>query len=244
MRDALTLLSIIPVRKYRHIFLLNDPVAATYLNNKFATSKFRYLPDPFLPLAEHKKNGANIKETLGISDETKVFLHFGSMSYRKGTLNILRAIALLPEEDLKGRCFVFAGKVHDDIKAAFYALTEALKDRAQIRIFDTFCTPAFLSSLCETCSVILAPYYNTSFSSGIAGYAANFHKPVAVPGEKFIGKLVKRYRLGYLLKDNSPETIAGFIKNTLSFRPIDGSRYMNTHAVSDFAQKTLLFETK
>ncbi|MDR0421421.1 MAG: hypothetical protein LBH72_00210 [Proteiniphilum sp.] len=243
MRDALTLLSVIPFRKYRHIFMLNDPVAAIYLNKRFATRKFRCLPDPCLPLAELKNNGGNLKESLGISAETKIFLHFGSMSYRKGTLNILQAIALLPEEDLEGCCFVFAGRVNDDIKATFHALTGALKERAQIRVFDTFCTTAFLSSLCEACSVILAPYGNTSFSSGVAGYAASFRKPVAVPGEKFIGKLVKRYRLGYLLRDNSAETIAGFIKNTRTFRPVDGTRYVNTHTASDFAQKTLLFES-
>lgn len=240
MRDALTLLSTIPVKKYKHVFILNDPVAATYLNKRFKTGKFCYLPDPYMPLSDN--TGDNGNETFSTEVGKKIFLHFGSMSYRKGTLNILRAIALLSEEDIKDCCFVFAGKVNDDIKEAFYTFTDTLKGRARIYVFDRFCTPAFLSSLCETCSVILAPYYNTAYSSGIIGYAANYHKPVAVPDEKFIGKLVRRYHLGYLLKDNSPQSIAQFIRDTGPFLPIDGTRYVHTHTVYDFVQKTMLFE--
>lgn len=242
MRDALTILSVIPIKKYKHIFLLNDPVAATFLNKKFRTKKFHYLPDPYLPLTEHKGNNEDIKNRLGITDGKTVFLHFGSMSHRKGTLNILQAIASLPEEEVKGCSFVFAGKVNSDIKETFNTLTEALKEKCQILVFDMFCTPSFLSSLCEACSVILAPYYNTSYSSGIIGYAANYQKPVVVPNEKFIGKLVKRYQLGYLLKDNSPESIADFIQHRSTFPPVDGTNYMNTHSIRDFTQRTLLFE--
>lgn len=239
VKDALTLLSVIPIKKYKHLFLLNDPVAATYMNKKFKTKKFHYLPDPYLPLTVDKENDKNLKESLGIEDGKKIFLHFGSMSYRKGTLNILHAISLLSHDEVKDCCFIFAGKVNNDIKEKFYYLTDALKNKAQILVFDEFCPPSFLSSLCEACSVIVAPYYNTAYSSGIIGYAANFQKPIVVPNEKFIGKLVKRYRLGYRIKDNSPESIADFIKNRNTFLSINGNRYMTTHTVDDFVQKTL-----
>lgn len=241
MRDALTILLVIPVRKYKHVFLLNDTVAATYLNGKFSTGKFRYLPDPYMPFSGHKENSDELRKRLNIGDMQKIFLHFGSMSFRKGTLNILQAIDLLPEKDTQDRCFIFAGKVNDDIKESFYALTESLKGRASIYVFDRFCEPSFLSSLCEACSVILAPYYNTAYSSGIVGYAANYRKPIVVPDRGLIGKLVRRYHLGYLLKDNSPQEIARFISDTGTFHPIDGTRYTVTHTVNDFTRATLLF---
>lgn len=242
IKDALTLLSVIPFKKYKHIFLLNDPVAATYMNKKFKTKKFHYLPDPYPPLAVNKEKEVNIKESLGIDDKKKIFLHFGSMSYRKGTLNILHAITSLSGGELGNCCFIFAGKVGDDIKERFYNLIDILKDKVQILVFDEFCPPPLLSSLCKICSAILAPYYNTAYSSGIVGYAANFHTPIVVPNEKFIGKLVRRYHLGYLLKDNSAKSIAGFIKDSDTFLTINGNRYMVTHTVDAFAQHTLLFE--
>ncbi len=240
-REALTTLSVVPFRKYKHVFLLNDPVAGIYLNKRYNTQKFHYLPDPYMPLEETAAPDSE-EEAFYAEDGKKIFLHFGSMSLRKGTLNILQAIGLLSPQELKDCRFVFAGKVNGDIKEVFYTLTEALKNRAPIHVFDAFCSPSFLASLCEACSVILAPYYNTSFSSGIIGYAANYRKPVAVPHEKLLGKLVRRYRLGYLLKDNSPQSIARFIKDTPRFLPIDGSRYVNTHSVHDFVRKTMLFE--
>lgn len=242
IRDALTMLLVIPVRKYKHVFLLNDMAAAIYLNKKFNTGKFQYLPDPYMPFSGNKENNGELRKRLDIRDTQKIYLHFGSMSFRKGTLNILQAIALLPEKDIQNRCFIFAGKVNDDIKESFYALTESLKERVSIYIFDRFCEPSFLSSLCEACSVILAPYYNTAYSSGIIGYAANYRKPIVVPDRGLIGKLVRRYRLGYLLEDNSPREIARFISDTGTFLSIDGTRYTNTHFVNHFVRETLLFE--
>lgn len=242
MRDALTISSIFLFKKYKYAYLLNDPIAATYLNKKFKTGKFRYLPDPFMLPYNNDTHKINIKERLGIKSKDKLYLHFGSMSYRKGTLNILQAIALLTKEESENYCFVFAGKIGDDIKETFYTLYGILKEKVRIHVFDEFCTPEFLSSLCEVCSVILAPYYNTSFSSGIIGYAAYYKKPVVVPDEKFIGKLVRRYRLGFLLKDNSPQEIVHFIRNTHTFFSVDGTRYINTHRINDFVQYISFFE--
>ena len=44
--------------------------------------------------------------------------------------------------------------------------------------------------------ILLAPYNGTAQSSGIIAYAAHYRKPVIVPDEGLLGRLVKRYELG------------------------------------------------
>ena len=52
----------------------------------------------------------SIREKLGIQDSGYVYLHFGGLTERKGTLEILKAIMITDEKTLSNKSFVFAGK--------------------------------------------------------------------------------------------------------------------------------------
>jgi hypothetical protein len=58
----------------------------------------------------------------------------------------------------------------------------------------------------------LIPYKATAQSSGVLGYAAQFKRPVVAPNEKLLGKLVRKYHLGYTLKSSNSEDIAIFLR--------------------------------
>lgn len=64
---------------------------------------------------------------------------------------------------------------------------------------------------------ILIPYKNTAQSSGLLGYAAQFNKPLLAPSNGLIGKLVNEYKLGYLLDNLSPRTIADNLDKVVDF---------------------------
>jgi glycosyltransferase involved in cell wall biosynthesis len=220
----------------KSVFILNDKSAPVFLNKKFNTSKFTYLPDPFIPI--NKSDIQNIRCKYEIPQNNIVYLHFGGLSLRKGTLKILNAIEILEEDDLRGKTFIFAGKIYPDIKGEFYNKYNKIRNKVQILCFDKFCDYSFLGSLCLSSDFILLPYSNTAQSSGIIGYSAQFNVPVVVSNSGLLAKLVKRYKLGYSTDISSSVKIADFIKSKIvnNYYKNRESSYIVEHNISQFIQ--------
>ncbi len=219
---------------FKTVFLLNDTSAPFYLNKKLNTDKFTYLPDPYVPIDE--SNLINFREKYEVSNENIVFSHLGTLTKRKGTLKILDAIDSMDEIELKNKSFIFAGRIKDDIKVEFYDKYSKLKNKVQILYFDEFCEYSFLGSICLSSTFILLPYSNTAQSSGIIGYGAQFKVPVVVPNGGLLGKLVKKYKLGYTVDLSSGKEIADFIKQSqkTTCSTNTQSKYILDHSVSNF----------
>ncbi len=215
--------------KIEKAFILNDVEMVNVLNNRYNTSHFYYLPDPIPKIDRSKLK--DIKEEIGISQKTIMYLHFGGLTKRKGTLEILKAIQLLDVRDLKDKAFVFAGKLYPDISEEFYGLLADIKHKVKIIVYDEFCSPEHLNSLCYSCDVILIPYTNTNQSSGVIGYAAYFGKPVVGPKGGLLGHLIESYNMGVTMESVSADNLSKFIKRTI---PICGSEYGKSHTVNDF----------
>lgn len=216
------------------IFILNDAGSAKRLNEIYHTSNFQFLPDP-VPSIDRKEVKC-IREELGAKPSDKVYLHFGGLSDRKGTLIILEAIAMMSEEELKDKVFVFAGVVYDDIKARFYAMKSSLDKNARINVYDEFCPYSLINNLCASCDIILIPYYKTNQSSGVIGYASFFNKPVIGPSGGLLGCIIKDYRIGLLLDEVNAKCLKDAICGEV---PKYGCNYFETHRVDDF-QKILM----
>lgn len=176
------------------VFVLNDEDSAKRFNDIYHTEKFRFLPDP-VPQVD-MATVRNIRYELGVPDNNILYIHFGGLDNRKGTLDILKAIIAAQSEILKGKSFVFAGKQKEALRKEFYPLLEVACKRAQVLVYDEFCSYEFLYNLCYSCDVVLMPYYLTNLSSGVLGYAALFKKPVIGPNEGLIGNLINKYQLG------------------------------------------------
>lgn len=183
-----------------NVYILNDNASACYLNRKWNTNHFRYLPDPFNEIGYSAKN---IRGEFGIDEGCIVFLHFGGLQSRKGTLEIVDAIRLVPDKYQSQFVFIFAGSVYADIKDEFYNKIHAIEDNMKVLVFDTFCENRFLSDLCFSSDYILMPYKNTAASSGVLAYASKYGKPVIAPNTGLIGKLVRKNNLGFLIPSPS-----------------------------------------
>jgi hypothetical protein len=234
--DSLKYLLLSKRDNIKSVFILNDESAPVFLNKKFNTSKFTYLPDPFIPI--NKSDIQNIRCKYEIPQNNIVYLHFGGLSARKGTLKILDAIEILEDDDLRGKTFIFAGKIYPDIKGEFYNKYNKIRNKVQILCFDKFCDYSFLGSLCLSSDFILLPYSNTAQSSGIIGYGAQFNIPVVVSNSGLLGKLVKRYKLGYSTDISSSVKIADFIKSKIvdNYYKNRESSYIVEHNISQFIQ--------
>lgn len=176
------------------VLVLNDQWATDELNRIYKTDKFTYLPDPVPEIDDTKVR--NIREELGASDSDKVFLHFGGLDERKGTLEILKAINLMKNDELADKVFVFAGRVNRNIREEFYDLVHIAEDKSRIVVYDEFCSYEHLHNLCYSCDCILIPYKNPNQSSGVIGYASHFCKPVIGLNKGLLGRLINEYKMG------------------------------------------------
>lgn len=223
--DVLKYLIFSKCKVFHRVFLLNDKVSPRYLNRKFKTNKFRWLPDPVAISSD--EDVPDLKKEWSLKENVKVFSHFGALSKRKGTLEILKAIIASDEDVLSRSFFVFAGKVGQDIREEFYRLlSEAEKRGAQVKVFDEFCSYSFLLGLSRASSAILIPYMNTEQSSGVVAYAAFARTPVFSPRGGLLGSIVKHYKLGWAVPDVTSEGIEK-IFNTFPCQPFSGGSGAN-----------------
>lgn len=219
---------------FDRIFLLNDRATARMLNMRFRCNKFYYLPDPvnLLNTGECKI----MRDHLKINAQEKVFLHFGGLSLRKGTIDILAALDIIDKSLLKNTCFIFSGYVNDDIKPQFSELTKELANKVRILLFEGFGTYEFQGQLCSVADYLLIPYRISSQSSGLLGYAAQYNLPVIGPSDGLLGLLIKSYKLGYIHDLTDPEKIASALIQHITESPsvIDGTSYLNANTIFSF----------
>ena len=196
----------------KKILILNDRASADKFNTIFKTSKFKRLPDPLpnIPISK-----MDLKNKYNINSDHIVFLHFGSLNWRKGTIDILQAIKLLSVDSKY--TFIFAGKVSEDIKEEFYSLYNDLCKDYSIVLIDEFCSYSYINSLCGISHCILMPYHISSQSSGVLGHASAHHIPVIGPSSGLIGQLIQDNKLGIGIERISPNTIACAIKDFVPY---------------------------
>ena len=235
--DRLTYNVALKKDRYNAIFLLNNHKYVDYYNDKYRTDKYRYITDP---VTTDKSLGHDLHNELSIPISDKVFIHIGHMGQGKGTLEILDAIAKLTEKESRRLHFIFAGVVGQDIKKIFYQKKTELEYKHHIYVYDKFCEYDFLCSLYKTCDFVLFPYPPRPNSSGLLGNAALFGKPVITVDGGAMGDLVREYNLGYLMPDNSPQSILEAINNSQNMT-FESQRYVDTHSIKEFCDT--IFET-
>ena len=215
------------------VYILNDECSALRLNQLYGTSKYKFLVDPYVPLPASSHDLGSYS----IDINNTIFLHFGSLSERKGTLDILSAILLLKQSVLCKSTFIFAGKVSKEISVTFYELVNKIKTNteSQLIVIDQFCPYDLIASLCVRADLLLMPYKVVSQSSGILGYAAQYNTPVLASSKGLIGKLVRKYKLGYLINNVTPLDIADFLNEDIKYEDMDVSKnYLKVNTVDNF----------
>lgn len=224
-------------RCLKKVCLLNSKKAVEIYNKKYHTGKFAFLPDPYTPLA-CKQSVEEIKQEYNIGSDKEIFIHIGGLTRRKGTIEILDAIAQINAERLKDKCFVFAGRVIEDIEIDFYEKIEKLKDNVQIIVLDQFCEYSVFAELCTIASYIIIPYKNTAQSSGICSYAAQFKVPVIGPTEGLLGSLIRDNGLGCTIKEITADKIAELINSgeykNIKTDKIKAEEYLETSTPKNF----------
>lgn len=227
-------------RNIESIFLLNDQESCKRLNKKFKKKDvFRYLPDPV------SKNiidpSYSINHDYSIATNRKILLHFGSLSYRKGIIEILDGLLLLSKSDQQKLTLLIAGKVAENgLKKDLEQRIQQHKSLSHVQIIweNTFVSEAKMNNLFNACDYVLMTYKNPEASSGILGHAMKANKPVIGPSAGLVGKIIASYELGYTLKEISPDNIALALKSLkkLTFNYVLVKKFLDEHTPKKFAE--------
>lgn len=183
---------LLSVPQLERIWVLDDREAVKKLNElKHSRQRFAVLPDPLIPMGEVSENQAELPV-----NEKKIFLHYGALAQRKGVLDILDAIVMLPERVLAHAELVICGVAEPALDRQIREKISQSSNRIKITYLNDYLSDAELSSWLRRCSAVLMPYRNPGSSSGVLWQAVTHRKPVVGPKTSFIGQLISRYRLG------------------------------------------------
>jgi len=217
------------------LFILNDLKTCEHLNKTFNTEKFKMLPDPIQEI--ESTNEYDIRSEYAIEKQRKIYLHFGALAERKGTIDILDSIAYIENKLQPNICFMFAGKPDSSIVELLQEKITHYQNNSKVQIIyiNKFIENKKMKALFDQCDFVLIPYKNVESSSGLLGHAALSKKPVIGSPQGLLGDLISSYHLGYLIKDNTPKSIADKIHETYNaVYIVNNNNYLRGRNPNDF----------
>ena len=242
-RKLITIRLLLKNNHIKHIHLLNDYKTAVMLNTICSTKVFKMLPDPvpnIVPLKNY-----SIRTSYNIGSEYIILLHIGSLSERKGTINILEAFSLLPENIKQIICIIIGGKAESQsldssIKHTINAINET-KYNSNIIYINEHISKHMMKSFFEQCDVVLVPYSNVESSSGVVGHAIASKKLLIGPDHGLLGEMLREYSVSILIGDNYPKSIASAILKAVGEYKVnyDNTKYLLQHSPSSFAKNLI-----
>ena len=213
-RDRVILGQLLGKKQFKTLFCL-DPFAVERIAQFNTSVEPIYLADPVQIYSNSDSQLKELKASLDLPQDRKVFLMFGVPQGRKGIYQLLEAIALLPVNLAEQFCLLLVGpksedpSIHNRISELQQSLPVQIIKREQF-IQDQEIQPYFQIS-----DVILAPYQRHIGMSAILVRAAAAQKPVLSCNYGLMGEMVKRYELGITVDASSPQAIAQGINKFL-----------------------------
>lgn len=182
-----------------------DPFCITMLQKWSKNVTVRRLPDPVAPFAEAEESGRERQ-----AGAKRMMLLFGSLSQRKGILELLKACKLLSAEVTNDLHLCLAGRLDDTIRAEARALIDQVENESSltVQLVDDFIPFDQCYSFFREADLVLLPYQRHIGMSGILVRAAAAGKPVLCQDYGLMGKMVEHHSLGWIVDTTSPQAIA------------------------------------
>lgn len=162
-------------------------------------------------------------------------LLFGYLTERKGPLEVLDALRLLPTHISKRTALLLAGRVDPAIDCAIKERCSALaRERPDLwlRIENRWLSRAELEVLVARSDVVLAPYQRFVGSSGVLMWAARAGRPVLAQEYGLVGRLTRDHRLGAVVNSSDPAYLAREIERMIVHGP---QNFIDVSSAATFA---------
>lgn len=177
-----------------------------------------------------------------------VFLLFGYLTERKGTLKLLEALRLLPREIASQIGVLLVGKVASSISDTVRRQLLRLEtERPEIfcHLEDRRVTSEEIEAVVRRSDVVLAPYQRFVGSSGVMLWAARCGKPLLTQDFGVLNSFMRDYHLGLTVDCTKPfllaDAIAQFVRRgPESFIDLEAAReFMAGRSPRRFAEIVL-----
>jgi glycosyltransferase involved in cell wall biosynthesis len=204
------LLRLVMRRSHWNTVFCLDPFAIPKIQALQPHKPARHLADPIEPQDVSAAAIEQLRQQLGIAPARKVLLLFGSLSARKGILQVLQALQALPKQQAQQFCLVLAGKIAPAERPQIFAHLEQAQQQlaVQICLNETFIPEAQVRVYFCLADIVLAPYQRHVGMSGILLHTAAAQRPVLASNYGLMGELVRRYRLGLAVNSEDSGAIA------------------------------------
>jgi colanic acid biosynthesis glycosyl transferase WcaI len=224
-----------------------DPYFAPYARRFYANgAKIHALRDPAHPRIVI--SAAECRLAGMIPPRRLCFLMFGHLTERKGTLKLLDALYLLPEEIAARAAVMLVGTVDPTIREALARKSSALQAGRTSLFFcldDRRVGAGELEALMRRADVVLAPYQRFVGSSGVMMWAARCATPILTQDFGVLGRLARDHGLGMTVDCKSPAALARGIARFVTEGPsslIDrrsAAAFAASHSPEEFAEAVL-----
>lgn len=217
-------------RHLRCLLTIDEPLREYLAGTHGSASKVAFLPEPaeFAILPE----AAGSKQELGLSIERKLILVYGSITQRKGVIELLRALAdptFPPSVDV-----LLAGKLSPEINALLAEpWANELITQGRLRLLGRFIECKEEPILFAAADIVWLGYRSHYAASGVLIQAAQAGRPVLACEEGIIGWQTRRHGLGEVVRPEEVSSIIVGVSALLERAPanFDGGRRNRCTAV-------------
>ncbi|MBV5329565.1 MAG: glycosyltransferase family 4 protein [Chlorobium sp.] len=175
--------------------------------------KVQYVPD----FGELRGQGSReqCRVSLGIPNEAQVLLVYGSLTQRKGIVQLLEALSnpAVPHELV----VLLAGKASEDMKALFESpAVKRLRENKRLILRISFHDDADEYRVFKASNFVWLGYVSGFYgSSGVLYQAVSVGLPLVAMEQGLIGRMVKKHQLGVTVDPNSSKSVLNGLIETL-----------------------------
>lgn len=221
-REKFSLSRIFQQKLFKTLFCL-DPLAIKHLNRFSPRTKVVYLPDPVQIYPQSVSTLENLRKDLTIESHRQVFLLFGALTQRKGIVQLLEAISMLPFALCQQISLLLVGPLGTNAEEKIQMQTLIAESSRsfpiQIVVRDQFIQDRNIQPYFTISDVILCPYQRHVGMSAILVRAAAARKPVLAQNYGLMGEITRRYQLGLTVDSTIPKEIAKGLSQVLQESP-------------------------
>lgn len=224
-----------------------DPYFSRYARYSYRNgAKICPVSDPAHPRIEISSSDTRL--TKMVPRQRVLLLMFGYLTERKGTLTLLDALLLLPQEIAAHAAVMLVGNVDPTIREALARKISTLQAGGIPLFFhleDRRISPGELEALVQRTDVILAPYQRFVGSSGVMLWAARTATPILTQDFGVLGRLTRDHRLGMAIDCMCPSELAKGIARFVTEGPLNfidhrsAEAFSATHSPEKFAEAVL-----
>lgn len=212
-RKNITLKYFVKNKNVDSLFSL-DSFAVDFIREKWHTNKVKHLPDP-VQVYPSTQSEFQMKKTLGIEENRKVFLIFGFLDSRKGILDIMEAIGNISREKSQKGCLLIVGIWEENEKKLFDSKLPEIQQISNFQIIlkNTYIKEIEIQEYFKVADYALALYHKHFGMSGIMVWAAAAQKPLITYNFGLMGRIVSENELGITINDDLKEKIEMLLEN-------------------------------